>query len=359
MDVSWSRHGGQDCIRVRGLPPGVGLQVRPAAAAGVAGVPPTAGRLIADGVDMCFVPRFVAGTTYAVTIDDRTVEHLTIDHLDAVTTNTEAPAAVATDEGSETARLVRERPQRAATTEVLAIYPSSDVVPSNLLRLYIWFSAPMGEGYAADHVRLTDNAGEPIVGALLSTVDELWDHDRRRLTVLLDPARIKRGLTPHRQLGYPLRSGAAVRLVVDDQFRDAHGGGLRSPARQTYRVGDDERRHVEPQAWTVIPPSLHTVEPLEIGFDRLLDHGLLTRCLRVIGPDGRRVIGTSEVGPGERSWRLVPRRDWLPGAHRLLVDPRLEDPAGNSVIRLFDRDITRAVDGSRPRDPVAVTFSPT
>ena len=337
MDVLWSRCSGQDCIRVRGLPACAGLQVRPATAAALRAVPPTAGRLVADGADLCFVPRFgfVDGTTYAVTIDPLTI-----------------------DEAAGTALLVRERPERAASTEVLAIYPSAADVPRNLLRLYVWFSAPMSEGYAAEHVRLTDDAGGPIVGALLPTENELWDPGRRRLTVLLDPARIKRGLASHRQVGYPLRSGAAVRLVVDDQFRDAHGSRLRAPAEREYRVGDDERRHVEPQAWTLTAPPRHTAAPLEIGFDRSLDHGLLTRCLRVIGPDGRRVDGTCEIGQGERSWRLIPRLNWVPGTHQLLVDPALEDLAGNSVTRVFDRDLTRVADGPRPTQPVAVTFRP-
>jgi hypothetical protein len=42
----------------------------------------------------------------------------------------------------------------------------------------------------------------------------------------------------------------------------------------------------------------------------------------------------------------------------LLVDPGLEDVAGNSVARVFDRDLTRAADGPRPIAPVVVTFQP-
>jgi hypothetical protein len=44
----------------------------------------------------------------------------------------------------------------------------------------------------------------------------------------------------------------------------------------------------------------------------------------------------------DRSWSLRPTRSWQPGVHRLVVDPVLEDVAGNSVLRDFDRDLTRA-----------------
>ena len=95
-------------------------------------------------------------------------------------------------------------------TRVTGIYPTAAEVPSNLLRLYVWFSAPMSEGCAAEYVRLARDDGGNIAGALLPTEHELWDAARRRLTVLLDPARIKRGLVGHQEVGYPLRAGRAI-----------------------------------------------------------------------------------------------------------------------------------------------------
>lgn len=192
------------------------------------------------------------------------------------------------------------RPEHPATTEVLEIYPRAAIVPRNLLRLSVWFSAPMSEGSAAEHLRLTDDSGLPIRGALLPNENELWDAEHRRLTVLLDPARIKRGLAAHREIGYPLRPGATVRLVVDRGFRDARGNGLRSPGERAYQVGDDERRHVDPQAWALTIPAADTADPLQVAFDRGLDQ----------------------------------------------------------VARVFDRDLTSAADAPRPTEPVALTFRP-
>jgi len=40
----------------------------------------------------------------------------------------------------------------------------------------------------------------------------------------------------------------------------------------------------------------------------------------------------------------------------VLVDPRLEDLAGNSLIRVFDRDLTRAEDAPADARHVAIDF---
>jgi hypothetical protein len=291
-----------------------------------------AGRLVRDGDDVCFVPRFpfVDGRSYTVTVA-----------------------------GTAVAVLARPRPPRPAVTEVLAIYPTAAEVPRNLLRFYLWFSAPMSEGYAAEHVSLVDAvSGDPLTGALLPTAGELWSGDRRRLTVLLDPARIKRGLAAHREVGYPLRRGEPFRLVVGAGFADAAGHPLRSPAERWYAVGPDERRRVDPAAWALATPPAGTREPFGAAFGRPLDHGLLRRCLHVTGPDGQPVPGLAEPGPQERSWRLTPRRPWVPGPHVLTVEDVLEDLAGNSVSRVFDRDLARPGDAPVLARPVTVTFHP-
>jgi hypothetical protein len=290
-----------------------------------------AGRVVPDGCDLCFLPRFafLDGTVYEVSMD-----------------------------GMAAVILVRPDPPLRATTEVLSIYPSAHDVPRNLLRVYIVFSEPMCEGYAAAHLQLLDESGRTLHGALLSTSYELWDGDHRRLTALLDPARIKRGLVPHQQAGYPLRFGQAVRLVVGEGFRDARGAPLRGGAEKRYGVGDDERRRVDPANWTLRAPRRDSFEPLEVTFDRPLDYGLLSRCLRVRGPDGQPVDGAVELGPVERSWRLAPSERWCDGRHELVIDDILEDVAGNSVRRVFDRDQTRSSDAVREKGPFMIGYFP-
>jgi hypothetical protein len=330
-EVCWSRCGDGDCIRLAGVAAGAEVSVRPASAAAAGGLPPMAGQLVRDGADLCFVPRFgfADGTTYAVTID-----------------------------GGAAAVLTRPRPDRPATTEVTGIWPTAAQVPCNLLRIYVWFSAPMSDGYAGRHVRVSHDGGETIAGALLAGEHELWDASRLRLTVLLDPARIKRGLPGHRAGGYPLRPGEPFRLEIDAGFRDAQGIRLRAGAGRRYQVGREERRHVDPASWPLTAPPARTAEPLRVSFGRPLDHGLLSRCLEVAGPAGQVVDGEARIGDGEQSWQFLPRQPWSSGPHQLIVDPVLEDLAGNSVGRVFDRNLSRPEDRPRPAGPITLAFRP-
>lgn len=315
-----------------GLPPVSGPVadplVRPATA--TVSAPPMAGTLVDDDGDVCFVPRFgfVAGTAYTVR-----------------------------SAGTVLATLTRPARPLTPTAEVVAIHPTVDVVPRNLLRCYVSFSAPMSEGDAATRVRLVDDAGDPLAHALLPTEYELWSTDHTRLTVLLDPARIKRGLAGHRAAGYPLRPGERVRLVVDAGFRDATGAPLVAGAERGYRVGADLRGHVDPAAWRLTPPAEGSGDPLVVAFGRPLDSALLSRCLRVAGPYGV-VAGTVAVADGERAWRLTPAQPWRAGPHRLLVDPVLEDVAGNAVDRVFDRDLADPADRPVQTRLVEVSFTP-
>ena len=115
---------------------------------------------------------------------------------------------------------------------------------------------------------------------------------------------------------------------------------------------------MDPRSWTLSVPPAGTFEPLQVAFGRPLDHGLLARCLRVSGPGGQLIDGTARIGREERSWRLVPHGTWASGSHQLIVAPVLEDLAGNSVSRVFDRDLTRPEDQPRQALPVSVGFRP-
>jgi hypothetical protein len=331
ISASWSHCGNESCIRLRGVTPGEAVEVRPGTGDVVVRRPPMAGHLTVDADDVCFVPRFafMDGVSYVVSIDGITV-----------------------------AVLLRPEHHVRPTTEVVSVHPQAPTVPRNLLRFFVVFSGPMSEGYARDHLRLVDAHDTPLEGALLATEYELWDGARRRLTVLLDPARIKRGLAGQRQAGYALRIGQPFRLVIDADFRDVRGAPLRSGAVRPYDVVDDLRRPVDPSDWVVRNPLRQTSEPLVVGFDRPLDYALLAHCLHVVGPDGRRVVGAGGAGPDERSWCLAPAEPWQAGPYELVIDDILEDLAGNSLTRVFDRDQSLPTDAVAEKRPSVIPFFP-
>ena len=158
--------------------------------------------------------------------------------------------------------------------------------------------------------------------------------------MLLDPGRIKRGLVPNLEAGYPLVEGVPIKVLVDAEFRDAAGRPLQYGAERRYGIGAALRSRIDLDDWQINAPPAGSRTTLAVQFGRTLDHGLLQHCLRVCDETGTAAPGDAEVGPDERSWRFTPSLPWGKGAYRLVVEPRLEDVAGNSPIRVFDRDIT-------------------
>jgi hypothetical protein len=216
----------------------------------------------------------------------------------------------------------------------------------------------MSEGEAMARVRIADPTGDEIVGALLETELELWDPDRCRLTVLFDPARIKRGLAPHREIGYPLTEGHAVTVIVDREFRDAHGRPLTAPSSRTYRVGPDVRSRVDPSTWVLEAPTFGTRAPLTAKFDRPLDHALAAHCITITDPAHGALAGTATVGASDWSWSFTPDAPWAAGPHHVVVRSILEDLAGNSVARVFDRDVDDPAHDPVDAAVVMVPFAP-
>ena len=209
--VSWSQCGGLDCLRISGVPIDADIRVHTQSAALAGGLPPMAGTFVAQDDAICFVPRFpfVGSTEYTVLVD--------------------GVAAVV---------VVRPSADPPATTTVVEIFPTAHEVPRNLLRFYVRFSAPMSEGCAARSIRLVDDDGDELPGALLPSDDELWDRDRRRLTVLLDPGADQAWPAPPSPSRLPAhRREICPASVVDPGFRmhpvprcaSAPSGAMSSP----------------------------------------------------------------------------------------------------------------------------------
>ena len=106
------------------------------------------------------------------------------------------------------------------------VYPSADVLPENLLKFYVHFSAPMGSGRSYEHIHLLDEANRPVDLPFLELAEELWSADLLRLTLLIDPGRIKREVKPLEDVGPALVAGRRYTLVISSGLRDAQGHRL-------------------------------------------------------------------------------------------------------------------------------------
>ena len=133
-------------------------------------------------------------------------------------------------------------------TVVETIDPATEWVPENLLRFSVTFSSAMDEGSAAGHVHVLDETGAVMPGTLLEMPPELWDRRRRRLTVLLEPGRIKRGLQPN-VLRRERRSARAARsrsssMPVSATLREHSSSAARvAPTASGHRFARASTRH--------------------------------------------------------------------------------------------------------------------
>lgn len=227
-------------------------------------------------------------------------------------------------------------PERAPSTRVVSVTPGAEVWPENVLRFYVTFSAPMRLGVAWDHIRMLDGAGRPMGGMFVEIDQELWDPQGRRLTVLFDPGRIKRGLVDHINEGPPLVVGETCTLEIDPLWRDAAGALLAEPWRKSIIVGAPLRAGLDPADWRLTPPA-EPDGPVTIDFPHPLDAALALRAFSVWRGD-EPVPCVAELGRGETRLLLTPAASWTPGRYAVRADPVLEDIAGNRIGRPFDID---------------------
>jgi len=217
----------------------------------------------------------------------------------------------------------------------------------NLLKMYVHFSAPMSFGEAYQHIHLRTASGELVPDAILEVLEELWDPERRRLTLLFDPGRIKRDLEPNLTLGLPLRDGESYVLEIDEGWRDGSGRPLAEGFSKTFSVEAADRASPDTDTWVVRAPAAGSRGPLEIVFPEPMDRALLDRLITVsTDPEdrrGERVEGRIEVTDHETVWRLILDRPWGAGSYVIDVNANLEDLAGNNLASLFDVDLSQDV----------------
>jgi hypothetical protein len=236
-----------------------------------------------------------------------------------------------------------------SSTRVQHVYPSTDLLPDNQLKFYLFFSAPMRRGEAWQHIHLLDQNGKAVDLPFLE--QELWDRDYRRLTVLFDPGRIKRGLLPLQEVGPAIEDGKQYTLVVDRDWRDARGAPLREEFRKPFRAGPADRTPPDTAQWRLSAPQAGTSDALVVDFPKPMDYALLLRLLDIPG-----VTGTVSVDRQETQWRFTPGQPWKAGAYSLVVDTALEDLAGNHVGQAFDVDIFEKVSEHLSSNTVSLPF---
>lgn len=247
-------------------------------------------------------------------------------------------------------------PLRPADTVVSAVYPSAAELPENLLKFYLHFSAPMSRGHIYDHIRLLDDTGVAVELPFLEIDEELWNPEMTRLTLFIDPGRIKRGVKPLEEIGPSLEAGKSYTLVIAREWRDANGQPLKESFRKLFRVVAPDREPPDPQRWHLTAPRAGTRDALTVRFGGALDEALARRLIRLQRGDREVAAAKVWLSEHEQQWNFIPAADWPAGAHTLAVQTTIEDLAGNNIGKPFEVDLFEGVERRITRETVRLPF---
>jgi hypothetical protein len=212
----------------------------------------------------------------------------------------------------------------------IRISPRSKVLPANTLRFYIHFPRSGDAHFDRDHLWLLNDKEQVVRDPFIILPQEPWSIDGCRLTVLMEPGRIKRGLGADATHEPTFVVGRTYSLVVT---------ALGETARHTFRVSDPVLEAVDETRWRVVPPTAGNLDPAVVHFDRVMDAALCEDEIGVQTPAGEVVQTRVSLTPNGTAARLIPSHPWRAGQHRLVVSERLEDVCGNRLGEALDHEL--------------------
>ena len=240
-------------------------------------------------------------------------------------------------------------PTPTAAARVVGVSPAGPTVPENLLRIYVWFSAPMSRESGLPHVTLLDERGGTVAGAFLPVDGGFWNHDFTRYTLFFDPGRVKHGIQPNEAMGRPLVAGRRYRLAIATTWLDANGAPLVEPFEHRFGVSPAVTAPLDLAAWEITPPVAGTRQPIVLKTPAPLDHALALRAIGITSGGGEAIEGDVSLDVTDTRWQLVPRDAWKAGSYSVVALETLEDPAGNRIGRPFEVPIDDRRPAPAPR----------
>jgi hypothetical protein len=228
------------------------------------------------------------------------------------------------------------------------VYPSSSRVPANILRFYIYFDTPMGTKDPYRFIHILGERGDTLKHSIYPAEPALWSPDRKRLTVLLNPGRIKRGLSANDRWGLPLIAGQKYKLVINKDIADQWGSTLAESVIHPLEVTEIDYQSPELKRWNLTVPDANSLDPLKVVFDEPLDHGQCQRWIN-IQRNNQSVAGTIVLGANEHQMTFIPEIPWSRGTYQVMVFNNLEDRSGNSLRKPFEVEISASSEKGEAR----------
>jgi hypothetical protein len=230
-------------------------------------------------------------------------------------------------------------PVIARAQPVTSFEPSAPVLPANTLRFYFTFDRPARSEVHQQDIQLLDSGDRPLVDVFMDFGQELWSPDGKRLTVLFDPGKVKRGVeAPGSQLT-PLTAGQTYTIALGN-FRNV------------FRVGQPVRTRVDPRLWAVTSNSRN----VSVRFDRVMDAALVEDQLGIEDESRRPVPCVVRVIDGGNAATCKFARPLKKGRYVMTVGERIEDVAGNRMNEALDHATTEKI--SEPHSAELWFFAP-
>ncbi|MEM8762835.1 MAG: hypothetical protein AAGD88_03420 [Bacteroidota bacterium] len=228
--------------------------------------------------------------------------------------------------------------QQSAGPVVQAVYPSSEIVPENLLRIYVEFSHPMKTIGNIEKIKLIDNRGVEVKNVFFNNAYELWNPEQTQLTLILDPARVKTGLQAHNAFGRALQPKKKYTLRIDGLQNVKHES-MQKPFEKVFIIDEADLQIPDTGKWQITLPKAGTTEAFVLDFPQMLDYNSLRQRLIITNSNHTLIDGQVSIGKSETEWRFSPTKPWQSKSYILHINTRLEDPSGNNINGLFDHAI--------------------
>lgn len=238
--------------------------------------------------------------------------------------------------------------------------PRQQTIPANFLKFYLTFPEKMERGVAFEHLsllkELKPSKTEPVLEPFREV--ELWDETGTRLTLWLHPGRQKPGVNLNVEFGPILESGNIYHLVVSNDWKTEKGTELGIDSVFYLMAGASDVRQPKPQKWELkVTPEQVAITPCWSWNPRIidkLDPMSFVKRITVRDADGKGVL---VIADGDHlTISPLNNKTFSPGKYQLVVDPKLEDLAGNSVGRPFNVDLEKNPDFQERTEPVILDF---
>ncbi|MEM8998972.1 MAG: hypothetical protein AAGB24_01810 [Bacteroidota bacterium] len=219
-----------------------------------------------------------------------------------------------------------------------AVYPTSEVLPENLLRMYVQFSQPMKTIGNIEKVRLMDEYGNEVKNVFFNNAQELWNKEQTQLTLILDPARVKTGLKTNEAMGYAIKRNKNYALVIEG-LEDVYHQKMGASFKKKMTIAKADVINPKTSNWKLTIPKANSKNRFVVNFPQMLDYVSLKQRLIITDNDNNRIEGLISIEQQETQWSFEPKQTWKAGKYILYVNTRLEDPSGNNLNGLFDHKI--------------------